>query len=134
MYEDPDGSMVARNMIGAHLLQKWQTRWDTARTGPNLRNRLKYKWIRQLLTGHGSLKFKFHALGLIYDPHCNCHQIQRIPQATAGGGANQRCRLASGAPLLGNEGRLPGGTEVYHKSAPTTVGRGTKTETPSRIV
>ena len=53
MYEDPDGSMVARNMEDAHLLQKWQTRWDTARTGrhtyeffPNVRNRLKCKWIR----------------------------------------------------------------------------------------
>ena len=33
MYEDPDGSMVVRNMVDAHLLQKWQTRWDTARTG-----------------------------------------------------------------------------------------------------
>ena len=83
MYEDPDGSVVARNMVDAHLIQQWQTRWDTARTGrhtyeffPNVR----CKWIRpshhvtQLLTGHGSFKFKLHALGLIEDPHCNCHQ------------------------------------------------------------
>ena len=45
MYEDLDGSMVARNMVDAHLLQKWQTRWGTARTGrhtyeffPNIRD------------------------------------------------------------------------------------------------
>ena len=62
---------------------------------------------------------KLHALGLIYDPHYNCHQpaedtpqhvlykVQRVAQDTAGGGANQRCRLASGASFLGNEGRLP---------------------------
>ena len=62
------------------------------------------------------------------------YQVQRVPQATAGDGANHRCRLASGASLLGNEGRLSGGTEVYNKSASTTGGRGTKTETPSRIV
>ena len=47
---------------------------------PNVRDRLKCKWIRhshhvtQLLTGHGSFKFKLYALGLIEDPHCNCHQ------------------------------------------------------------
>ena len=79
--------MLARNMVDAHLFQKWQTRWDTARTGrhtyeffPNVRERLKCRWIRpshhvtQLLTGHGSFRFKLHALGLIEDPQCNCHQ------------------------------------------------------------
>ena len=30
--------------------------------------------VTQLLTGHGSFKFKLHTLGLIEDPHCNCHQ------------------------------------------------------------
>ena len=63
-----------------------------------------------------------------------CTHVQRVPQATAGGGANQRCRLASGASRLGNEGRLSGGTEIYNKSDSTTGGRGTKTESPSRIV
>ena len=62
------------------------------------------------------------------------YQVQRVPQATAGGGANQRCRQASGASLLGNEGCISGGTEVYNKSASTMGGRGTKTETPSTIV
>ena len=37
-------------------------------------------WIRsslhitQLLTGHGSVRSKLHALGLADDSQCNCHQ------------------------------------------------------------
>ena len=61
MYEDPDGSMVARNMVDAHLLQKWQTIWDTARTGrhtyeffPNVRHRLKLQVDQALPSRHAA--------------------------------------------------------------------------------
>ena len=161
MYEKPVGSMAARNLVDAHQLKNWQTRWDTARTCRNthvfflnVRDQLKCKWIRSshhitwLLAGLGAFKSKLHALGLKMIHTATATNQRKTPSsmfcthalsttrsaAITGGDANQKSCLTSGDWLLDNKGRLRGCLKIYQKIAPHSRGRRAKAETNGKMM